>query len=145
MPAPLPRGGHSAHPSARARPYPLAHMTLSSIIFLVTGLGVLAINLLIVFVMLRDPVKGLEIFTHVPEKLPEVMTGRYAMFVVLTILAILSGDPWVLLGLLFAYLAASLIDTYIYAREGLPYSKHLQAGVACAIGMGLCAVAIGVA
>ncbi len=120
-------------------------MTLSQGIFLITGLGVLAINLLIVLVMLRDPVKGLETFTHRPEQLPNVMTGRYAMFVVLTILAILSGDPWVLLGLLIGYFVAAMTDTYIYARAGHPYSKHLQAGIACAIGIVLCAVAIGVA
>ncbi|MEL7344382.1 MAG: hypothetical protein AAFN59_05910 [Pseudomonadota bacterium] len=120
-------------------------MTLSSIVFLVAGLFTLAVNLLIVAVMARDPVRGLAIFTHRPEQLPQVMTGRYAMFVVLTLLALFSRDPWILLGLLFGYFVASMADTYIYARAGHPYGKHAQAGAACVIGMVLCAIAIGTA
>ena len=106
------------------------------------ALFTLAVNLWIVTTMWRDPLGGLEKLTHRPEQLPQVMTGRYAMFVVLTVLAIAYRDPLVLMGLLVGYLVASIADTLIYARRNLPYAKHFQAAIACTIGIALCALAI---
>lgn len=118
-------------------------MTLATGLFYFVALFTLTVNLGIFALMAKSPATGLVRLTHRPEQLPQVMTGRYLTFVVLTAFVLFYGDIIVLMGLLVAFGVAAFADTYIYASRGYPYVKHLSAGVACVIGIALCALALG--
>jgi len=108
---------------------------VSVIAVLVTG-GLVAMTI-------RDPVSGLRRLGHLPERLPEVMVGRYIAFFVLAIGAAIYGDPVVLSGLFVGFAVASAADTFIYARKGQKFAPHLVAGIASLVGAGLCLIAAG--
>lgn len=81
------------------------------------------------FVFLVNPEKGLAMATHRAELLPNVMTDRYFGLTALAIAAAFYGDLKVIAFLYAVFAFLALADTFIYARHGHEYAKHLMAGL----------------
>jgi hypothetical protein len=80
------------------------------LMLVVQGLAWLAVAITcgIALACVPDPVVGMRRLTHRLEQLPQVMLGRYIAF-------------------------AGFVDSFIYARLGKPYVKHLCAGLAASV------------
>jgi ABC-type uncharacterized transport system permease subunit len=80
-----------------------------------------------------DPRAGMRKLDHLVEALPNVMLGRYLAFAGFTAFVAYLGDLRVMAawGVVLAFMA--LADTFIYARMGKPYVKHLSAGLAALV------------
>ncbi|MEM9436606.1 MAG: hypothetical protein AAGA15_06155 [Pseudomonadota bacterium] len=102
-----------------------------SAVTLVTTAGILLL-------MWRDPRAGLKKLDHQEDALPEVMTGRYLTFFVLTVMAVAHGDILVMAGLQLAFVVASVADVIIYARRGERFLPHLLAAIAASVAVALC-------
>jgi len=96
---------------------------------ILSGLGVV-VTAWLVWSFARDPEKGMQAVSHLPEQLPSVMTGRYAGFFVLAIAAFLHGEPGVIAVLYGVFALVAFWDASIYWRLGKPYAPHLGAGLA---------------
>lgn len=77
-----------------------------------------------------DPRAGMLRLTHIIDQLPNVMLGRYIAFTGFTAFVAWLGDLRVMAGWGAALAFMAFADTFIYARLGKPYVKHLSAGVA---------------
>lgn len=115
-------------------------MTLASLTILLSGIGILVTGLLAVL-FLRDPVRGMAQVTHRAEDLPRVMAGRYSGFFLLAVGATVYGDIRVIGGLFAVFAFVSFYDAWLYASGGHAYGKHLQAGIASLVVVGVAAAA----
>ncbi len=106
---------------------PLATFALAG-----SAMGILVTGMLAVM-FLRDPVKGMDWTTHRAGDLPKVMANRYTAFTMLACGATAYRDLTVIAFLFAVFAFMSLADTWIYGQQGLPYAKHLMAGVAAAV------------
>jgi len=109
-------------------------MTLTQFAIILSGLGVV-VTALLSGVFLRDPKAGLVQTTHLLEKLPQVMTGRYIAMLILAIGATLYQDMLVIAVLFASFAFMAFTDAYIYASSGHPYGKHMGAGLAASLVM----------
>lgn len=107
-------------------------MSLASLTIWLSGAGIMVTGLLAVL-FLRDPVKAMVQVTHRPESLPKIMGGRYVGFFLFAVGATLLGDLRVIAWMFAVFAFVSFYDTWIYARDGHPFAKHLQAGIASLI------------
>ncbi|MEM6727757.1 MAG: hypothetical protein AAF618_04595, partial [Pseudomonadota bacterium] len=114
-------------------------MTLEGAVFAFVSAVTLLVTGGIGALMLRNARRGLKRLKHHEAALPEVMTGRYLTFFLLTAMAVAHGDLVVMCGLQIAFLLASLYDTALYLRRGAPFGSHLMAAFASAVAAGLCA------
>lgn len=87
----------------------------------------------IVVICLPDPAAGLVKLTHRTEQLPQVMLDRYIAFFGFSIFAALYGDLHVIAAWAVALGFMAFADSFIYARLGKPYLKHLGAGIAALV------------
>ena len=104
-------------------------MTLNTVAY---GLGWVAVlvTLSIALTCIPDPRAGMRKLDHMVEALPNVMLGRYLAFAGFTAFVAYLADLRVMAGWGVALAFMAFADTYIYARLGKPYVKHLLAGLA---------------
>jgi len=117
-------------------------VTLPTGIFTFVAVVTLSVTGAIVVLMLRGARSGLAQLDHAEDALPQVMTGRYITFFVLTVMAVLHGDFLVMAGLQVAFMVASLADVVIYMRRRAPYGRHLLAAFASAVAAALCSYVV---
>jgi hypothetical protein len=101
--------------------------------------GVISLGILAVMAgaFWASPDRGLALTTHRVELLPRVMAGRYTAFALLAVFALVQGDP-ALYAAFFAVCAfMGFADGLIYARAGLPHSKHTLSGVLSVVAFGV--------
>jgi len=89
-----------------------------------------------------DPRAGMVKLTHIVDQLPNVMLGRYLAFTGFTAFLAWLGDLRVMAGWGVALAFMAFADTFIYARLGKPYVKHLSAGVAAVVIAGVMVAAL---
>jgi hypothetical protein len=80
-----------------------------------------------------DPEVGMRRLTHRLEQLPQVMLGRYIAFAGFTLFVALLGDLRVMAAWALTMAFMAFADSFIYARLGKPYVKHLSAGLAASV------------
>ncbi|RUS59221.1 hypothetical protein EGN72_14840 [Pseudorhodobacter sp. E13] len=81
-------------------------------------------------VCIPNPQAGLRKLDHAVEALPNVMLGRYLAFTGFTAFVAWFADLRVIAAWSGALAFMAFADTFIYARLGRPYLKHLLAGLA---------------
>lgn len=96
----------------------------------------------IALVCLRDPVAGLAYLNHRAEKLPQVMLDRYLAFFGFSVFVAFYRDLNVTAAWAVTLGFMAFADSFIYAREGKPYLKHLGAGIAALIFLAVVLVAL---
>jgi hypothetical protein len=100
-----------------------------SLLQILTGLGVVVTGWL-VWNFARDTDKGMKAVSHLPEQLPQVMTGRYIGFFILAFAAFMYGQPGQIAVLYGVFALVAFWDAAVYFRIGKPFGPHLGAGVA---------------
>ena len=78
---------------------------------------------------LRDPIKGMRRLHHRRKDLPQIMAGRYSGFCLLALGATLYRDLNVIAYLFAVFAFYSFFDTWVYARQDLPFAPHLAAAL----------------
>ncbi len=116
-------------------------MTAYAVTIALSGVGILVTGAL-ALAFLRDPVAGLEQTTHRAEKLPEVMADRYVAFTVLALGATIYGDLNVIAVLFATFAFMGFAGAWIYARSNFPIAKHVAAGFAALIVVGVALLAM---
>jgi len=104
-------------------------MTLGAVAHSLAWVAVL-VTAAIAATCIPDPRSGMVKLSHVVDQLPNVMLGRYLAFTGFTAFLAWLGDLRVMAGWGVALAFMAFADTFIYARLGKPYVKHLSAGVA---------------
>ncbi len=107
-------------------------MTLEGAAIALSGVGIVVTGGF-ALLFLYDPDLAMKQTTHLSDKLPQVMTGRYAAFALLALGATLYRDLKVIAGLFAVFAFLGFADALIYATGAHPFAKHLAAGVAASI------------
>lgn len=101
-----------------------------------------AITGAIALICLPNPERGLALMTHRMEQFPQVMLDRYIAFFGFSLFVALYGDLNVFAAWAVVLAFMAFADTVIYARIGKPFVKHLSAGIAALVVLGITLIAM---
>jgi len=101
-----------------------------------------AITGAIALICLPNPERGLALMTYRMEQFPQVMLDRYIAFFGFSLFVALYGDLNVFAAWAVVLAFMAFADTVIYARIGKPFVKHLSAGIAALVVLGITLIAM---